>query len=83
MLDTILAIIISKISDALWNALFLEARILRSRIDISMRINQFRGYLSELENNKSLTEDEKNEALDRSARILLYGRTRMREPYSP
>ncbi len=80
MLDKILAIIIAKMADAIWKALFLEVRVHRGYTDIAERIKVFRQHVDDIEATQFLSDEVKNQKLDNACRTLLSGMRHFKLP---
>lgn len=74
-MEKIIAILVSAISNEIWKAITIEAKVYRGKNDIKDRTDVFKKHLAEIEQGEG-DDDAKNKQLDDLARTLLYGRLR-------
>lgn len=74
-MEKIIAILVSAISNEIWKAITIEAKVYRGKNDIKDRTEVFKTHLAEIEQGEG-DDDAKNKQLDALARTLLYGRLR-------
>ncbi len=80
MLELILSIIISKVSDHLWRMLCLEARVSRGHQTSDERGAIFQRHLEDIQSSTDQSDEVKNERLDNAARTLLFGVRKYGDP---